>query len=42
MYHIYGVTETMGKTNKTVAITDLYDVCTDISSIKRYPVNGIV
>ena len=42
MYHIYGVTKTMGKTKKTVAITDLYNVCTDISSVKRYPANGIV
>ena len=30
MYHIF-VTETMGRTRKTVAITDMYVVCTDIS-----------
>ena len=42
MYHIYGVTETMGKTRKTVAITDMYNVCVDISSVKRIPVDGIV
>ena len=42
MYHIYGITESMGKTIKTVAITDLYNVCIDISSVKRNPVDGIV
>ena len=41
MHHIYGLTETMGKTKKTVAITDLYN-STDISSDKRYPTDGIV
>ena len=42
MYHIYGITECMGKTIKTVAITDLYNVCIDISSVKRDPVDGMV
>ena len=42
MYHIYFVTETMGKTEKTVAITDMYNIYTDISSVKSYPTNGIV
>ena len=27
---------------KTVAITDLYNVCVDISFVKRLPVDGIV
>ena len=42
MYHIYGITETMGKTIKIVAITDLYNVCVDISFMKRDPVDGMV
>ena len=40
IYCIYGVMKTMGKSKKTVAITDLHNVCTDISSIKRIPVDG--
>ena len=42
MYHIYGITESMGKTIKTVAMTDLYHVCIDTDSVKRNPVDGIV
>ena len=42
MYHIYGITESLGKTIKTVAITDLYNVCVDISFVKRDPVDGMV
>ena len=42
MYHIYGINESMGKTIKTVAITDLYNVCVDISFVKRDPVDGMV
>ena len=42
MYHIYGITEFMRGSMKTVAITDLYNVCVDISFVKRSPVDGIV
>ena len=42
MYHIYGITEFMRGSMKTVAITDLYNVCADISSVKRSPVDGMV
>ena len=42
MYHIYGITEFMRGSKKTVAITDLYNVCVDISFVKRSPVDGIV
>ena len=42
MYHIYGITEFMRGSMKTVAITDLYNVCVDISFVKRHPVDGIV
>ena len=42
MYHIYGITESMRGSMKTMAITDLYNVCVDISFVKRSPVDGIV
>ena len=42
MYHIYGITEFTRGSIKTVAITDLYDVCVDISFVKRQPLDGIV
>ena len=42
MYHIYGITEFMRGSMKTVAITDLYNVCVDISFVKRSPVDGMV
>ena len=42
MNHIYGITEVMRGSMKTVAITDLYNVCVDISFVKRSPVNGMV
>ena len=42
MYHIYGITEFMRGSMKTVAITDLYNVCVDISFVKRNPVDGMV
>ena len=42
MYHIYGITEFMRGSMKTVAITDLYNVCVDISFVKRSLVDGIV
>ena len=42
MYHIYGITEFMRGSMETVAITDLYNVCVDISFVKRSPVDGIV
>ena len=42
MYHIYGITEFMSGSTRTVAITDLYNVCVDISFVKRHPVDGIV
>ena len=42
MYHIYGITELMRGSMKTVAITDMYNVCVDISFVKRHPVDGIV
>ena len=42
MYHIYGITEFMRGSMKTVAITDLYNLCVDISFVKRQPVDGIV
>ena len=42
MYHIYGKTEFMRGSMKTVVITDLYNVCVDISFVKRQPVDGIV
>ena len=42
MYHIFGITETVNKSRKTVAITDLYNVCIDIGSVRRVSVDGIV
>ena len=42
MYHIYGITELMRGSMKTVAITELYNLCVDISFVKRQPVDGIV
>ena len=42
MYHIYGKTEFMRGSMKTVAIIDLYNVCVDISFVKRSTVDGIV
>ena len=42
MYHIYGITEFMRGSMKTVAITDLYNVCVDISFVKRSSVDGMV
>ena len=42
MYYIYGITEFMRGSMKTVAITDLYNVCVDISFVKRSPVDGMV
>ena len=42
MYHIYSITEFMRGSMKTAAITDLYNVCVDISFVKRQPVDGIV
>ena len=42
MFHIYGITEFMRGSMKTVAITDLYNVCVDISFVKRSPVDGMV
>ena len=42
MYHIYGITEFMRGSMKTVVITDLHNVCVDISFVKRGPVDGIV
>ena len=42
MYHIYGITEFMRGSMRTVAITDLYNVCVDISFVKRHPVDGNV
>ena len=42
MYHIYGITESMRGSRRSVAITDLYNVCVDISFVKRHPVDGIV
>ena len=42
MYHIYGITEFMRGSMETVAITDLYNVCVDISFVKRSPVDGMV
>ena len=42
MYHIYGITEFMRGSMRTVAITDLYNVCIEISFVKRHPVDGIV
>ena len=42
MYHIYGITEFMRGSMKTVAITDLYNVCVDIGFMKRSPVDGMV
>ena len=39
MYHI---TEVLRGFMKTVAITDLYNVCVDISFVKRSPVDGMV
>ena len=42
MYHIYGITEFMRGSMRTVPITDLYNVCVDISFVKRHPVDGIV
>ena len=42
MYHIYGITETVKKSRKTLAITDMYNVCLDIGSVKRISADGIV
>ena len=42
MYHIYGITETADKSRKAVAITDMHNVCLDISFVKRIPADGIV
>ena len=42
MYLIYGITEFMRGSTKTVAIPDMYNVCVDISFVKRSPVDGIV
>ena len=42
IYHIYGITENVNKSRKTVAITDMYYVCLDIGSVKRIPADGIV
>ena len=42
MYHIYGITEFMRGSMKTVAITDLYNMRVDISFVKRSPVDGMV
>ena len=47
MYHIYGNTEFMRGSMKTVAITDLYNVCIDMSHIAypckmRYPLNLVL
>ena len=42
MYRIYGITEYMRGSMKSVAITDLYNVCFDISFVKRSPVDGRV
>ena len=42
MYHIYGITESKRGSERSVAITDMYNVCVDISFVKRHPVNGIV
>ena len=41
MYHVYRITETMVGKTKSVAIVDLVHVCSDISSIKRVPANGM-
>ena len=42
MYHICGITEFMRGSKKTVVITNLYNVCVDISFVKRSPVDGII
>ena len=42
MYHVYSITETTIGETKSVAIDDLVNVCSDISSVKRVIVNGIV
>ena len=42
MYQIYSITEFMRGSVKTVAIADLYNMCVDISFVKRQPVDGIV
>ena len=42
MYHIYGITEFMRGSMRSMATTDLYNVCVDISFVKRHPVDGIV
>ena len=42
MHHIYGITEFMRGSMKTVAITDMYNVCVDISFVERHPIDGIV
>ena len=34
MYHIYGITETVNKSRKSVAITDMYNVCLDMGSLQ--------
>ena len=42
IYQIYGISETVNKSRKTVTITDMYNVCLDIGSVKRIPADGIV
>ena len=42
MYHIYGITETVNKSRKIAATTDLYNVYIDIGSVRRVPADGIV
>ena len=42
MHHIYGITEFIRGSIKALAITDLYNMCVDISFVKRSPVDGIV
>ena len=39
MYHIYDITESMRGSMKIVAITDLYNVCVDISFVKSVGVS---
>ena len=38
MYHIYRITESFG-TKKTMAIINIADVCTDITTVKRAAVD---
>ena len=42
MYHIYGIIEFMRGSMRTVPITDMYNMCVDISFVKRHPLDGIV